>query len=476
MRRVTPGDRMAPDAMMFYNPVLSSTIWWPLAYDFSLCYSSPMTPITIPSAILNRLSSQIDDFLPRWTINMGNAGYLESTTAKRQDCILSYRWFLEPLLKAAERQQLSPFGKLIKNTGNWADKIVQTSRRHRSRGVTGDMFLGCFKTLVHAVIDMVNEGEEPVQEKKAAIKFIRLWSDALEVILIRDWANLSQQEADDSLELANRRLTMEKCKYENVIDSISDLVLMIDAKGVIMEANRSARQYFEKDPAGTTIFNLLGIKVRSLKKIYESYTPENPIEITLAESMYFDCFIVPLKQVSLASDGYLVILKDITIHVNQSEILEKRVAKRTSELLKKKNQLQEMNVTLRTVMKSVDKERDLLQKKVDRVVTSTLVPALNTVRKEKSKSIRDSYLDILEDQLIKLTNGGENGRQAMLLKLTPMEMKVCNFVQAGASTKEIADALNLSTVTIQTHRRSIRRKLELKNRNVNLTTFLNQTL
>jgi DNA-binding CsgD family transcriptional regulator len=38
-----------------------------------------------------------------------------------------------------------------------------------------------------------------------------------------------------------------------------------------------------------------------------------------------------------------------------------------------------------------------------------------------------------------------------------MEMKVCNFIQAGAISKEIAEALNLSVVTIQTHRRSIRR-------------------
>ena len=52
-------------------------------------------------------------------------------------------------------------------------------------------------------------------------------------------------------------------------------------------------------------------------------------------------------------------------------------------------------------------------------------------------------------------------------------MKICRFIQAGAATKDIAEALNLSVVTIQTHRRNIRRKLDLQNRNVNLFTFLN---
>ena len=97
------------------------------------------------SDILRRLNNQVEDFLPRWTENMDKAGYLASTTAKREDCVLSFRWFMEPLLEASEQQCSVSFGELIVNNGSWADKIVQTSRRHRSRGVTGDMFVGCFK-------------------------------------------------------------------------------------------------------------------------------------------------------------------------------------------------------------------------------------------------------------------------------------------------------------------------------------------
>jgi DNA-binding CsgD family transcriptional regulator len=124
-------------------------------------------------------------------------------------------------------------------------------------------------------------------------------------------------------------------------------------------------------------------------------------------------------------------------------------------------------------MKSVDMEREAFEESIGEIVRTTLLPALATVRKEKSDSIRNCYLDILEDRLLKL-NRGDKDCHGLLLKLTPMEMKVCNFIQAGATSKEIAEALNLSVVTIQTHRRSIRRKLDLQNRNVNLHTFLNR--
>jgi DNA-binding NarL/FixJ family response regulator/PAS domain-containing protein len=426
------------------------------------------------SSIIKRLESQVEDFLPRWTENMGNAGYLASTTAKRKDCVLSYRWFIEPLLLAVGQKDPPSFGELIGNAGNWAGKIIETSRRHRSRGVTGDMFIGCFKTLVHAVLDMIQEGDEPPEQKVAAERVIRRWADAFETIIVRDWTKLSQQEARESLDRANRVLTMEKCKYENIIDSISELVFVTGTDGSILEANRTARQYFKKDFSGAPIWELLGLEGQSMEAVLAKYPQNAPLEISMGDAICFSCVFARLKEVSLSSDGYLVVLKDISWLVSQREILEATVAERTSALEQEKTQLQEMNVTLRTVMKSVDKDREAFQAGVADVVRTTMLPALNKLRKEPSESIRSSYLDILEDQLLKLTPGGDNNRHALLLKLTPTEMKVCQFIQAGAATKDIAEALNLSVVTIQTHRRNIRRKLDLQNRNMNLYTVLNR--
>ena len=420
----------------------------------------------------------MEDFLPLWTANMDAAGYLESTTAKREDCILAYHWFLDPIITSADlalkgEADFPTFSDLAANPGSLEDNMIQTARRHRSRGITEEMFIGCFKTLVHAILELVDQGNETSEQRQAAASLIHCRADALETILVRDWTTLSRQETDRSLDQANRRLTLEKCKYENVIDSISDLVLTIDPGGRVLEANRSAQHYFETDPKGRLLQDLLGINEQEFSVLCSAGDGKSPLELSVKD-LHFQCASAPLNKVSLASDGYLVILQDITAHVRQSEILETIVAKRTSELLKKKSQLEEMNVTLRTVMKSVDKEQEAFQKSVGSTIRSTLLPALDPVRKAQSSDIRNAYLDIVEDQLLKLARGGGQDSHAGLLKLTPMEMKVSRFIQAGVSTKEIAEALNLSVVTIQTHRRNIRRKLGLQNRSVNLTTFLNQ--
>lgn len=424
-------------------------------------------------SVLRRLVDRVEVFLPRWTEKMGSAGYLDSTTAKREDCIRSYRWFLEPLLLAAESGRNPSFGELLANHGKWATKIVETARRHRSRGISGDMFIGCFKTLVHTVLELIQEGEEPPEHKAAAARFVMHWADAFETIVIRDWTTSSKKEADDSLDRANRRLTMEKCKYENIIDSVTELVFVLDGRGCVVETNRAARRYFRKKLAGAAIWNLLGLEGRSMQELLASYPPTAPREISLDDATYFSCAFARLKDVSLSSEGYLAVLKDVSWLVKQRAVLEATVAERTAALQQETAQLQDMNVTLRTVMRSIDKERETFQAGVADLVRSTMLPALDRLRKVPSESTRDTYLDVLEDQLLRLVAGGDHGHPALLLKLTPTEMKVCQFVQSGAATKDIATALNLSAATVQTHRRNIRRKLELQNQHVNLYTFLN---
>jgi DNA-binding NarL/FixJ family response regulator len=70
----------------------------------------------------------------------------------------------------------------------------------------------------------------------------------------------------------------------------------------------------------------------------------------------------------------------------------------------------------------------------------------------------------LSEQLIyKVARGGDTGSTSPLDVLTDREMEVLNAVGEGKSTREIAESLNLSTKTIESHRLHIKEKLGLKN-------------
>jgi DNA-binding CsgD family transcriptional regulator len=56
-----------------------------------------------------------------------------------------------------------------------------------------------------------------------------------------------------------------------------------------------------------------------------------------------------------------------------------------------------------------------------------------------------------------------------------MEVQVANLVKAGRRNQEIASILGISLNTVMTHRYLLRSKLGLKQKKVNLRSYLNST-
>ncbi|MFD2178018.1 helix-turn-helix transcriptional regulator [Veronia pacifica] len=63
----------------------------------------------------------------------------------------------------------------------------------------------------------------------------------------------------------------------------------------------------------------------------------------------------------------------------------------------------------------------------------------------------------------------------LLSVLTPSEYQVAEFIRSGMSSQEIANTLNVAKKTVENHRNSLRNKLGITNRGVNLRNYL-QTL
>ena len=56
--------------------------------------------------------------------------------------------------------------------------------------------------------------------------------------------------------------------------------------------------------------------------------------------------------------------------------------------------------------------------------------------------------------------------------LTPREIQIASLIKEGRDSKEIADLLDLSLPTIEFHRNNLRKKLKLRNRKINLRSYL----
>ena len=105
-------------------------------------------------------------FLERWALRMEEAGYLQHTTAKRADCLMALNDFLAPIRIHREKGYAEPdFPWLIRHEEEWGQPQIESARRHRMRGITADMYLGCFKTFIHSLVDVLEKIRGLVREQ-----------------------------------------------------------------------------------------------------------------------------------------------------------------------------------------------------------------------------------------------------------------------------------------------------------------------
>jgi len=142
-----------------------------------------------------------------------------------------------------------------------------------------------------------------------------------------------------------------------------------------------------------------------------------------------------------------------------------------TQLQVERKSLQESNAALRTVLSRIEDEKGAIKEAIMANVDKIIMPILHALESEVEPE-RKGYIRLLTRNLEEITSPLVNRLSRRFLKLTPAELKTCNMIRMGLSTKEIADIRHVSPATVSRQRESIRQKLAITGRNVNLVTFL----
>jgi len=178
-----------------------------------------------------------------------------------------------------------------------------------------------------------------------------------------------------------------------------------------------------------------------------------------------------MRAVLISEDGPSRV---IISHENITELkLAQEALKKHQDILEDKNQsLEEANIALKVLIRQREKDKAEMEKKFLTNVKTFVLPYIQKLKQgqlsEKDRTlvgIVDDHLnDIISPLMQTLSNAG--------VMLTPQEMQVAFLVKEGKTTSEIADILFVSEATISFHRKNLRDKLGLKNRQTNLRSFL----
>ncbi len=171
-------------------------------------------------------------------------------------------------------------------------------------------------------------------------------------------------------------------------------------------------------------------------------------------------------------DGLGMITTDITERRRAEEELRRHRSHLEELVTERTANLEEANTALKVLLKKRDEDKTELEERMLFNVRELVIPYLDKLNKSGLNDRQKVFVDILESTLNDVVSPFVRKLSPQYLKLTPAEIQMANLIKQGKTTKEIADLLNLATSTIDFHRDNIRKKVGIKNKKINLRTYL----
>jgi PAS domain S-box-containing protein len=212
-----------------------------------------------------------------------------------------------------------------------------------------------------------------------------------------------------------------------------------------------------------------------------------PIEITGSKTIWH------------GQPAVMIIIRDISMRKRLEAALgkinnelEKRVTERTQELVdvaekleekqrellrhkldleKANRELVQTNTALSVLARNIDKKRDEAEKKIAYTISSQILPLADDIKNDKMQEKTRAKLEVLSAYLDDLTPEAAKSHD-IIVSLSAMELRVTMMIKNGFSSEEIDRLLHISPHTVKPHRRSIRKKLQIKNTDINLASYL----
>lgn len=315
-----------------------------------------------------------------------------------------------------------------------------------------------------------------ITDQKKSQDELRKYREKLEELVEKRTARL--KDATEKLRqevIERRRAEDELRKFKTVTDKASYGAAISDLDGNLIYVNEAfakMHQYKSEELIGKnlSIFH----NDEQMPRIIDLNNKLKEKMKYLAEEVWHtrkDGSVFPtLMNATLIVHGNKPLYLSATaIDITERKKAEMALEESESKLRKQKSELEQKNIALGEIIAQIEIEKIRIKEDILTNANIVLSPIL-----EKLKSGDSSQEDIslVQHHLQGLVSSYGTKITDNKLLLTPKEIEICNLVKAGFTNKDIARFLNISTQTAEVHRKKIRRKLGIANKNINLTTYL----
>lgn len=151
---------------------------------------------------------------------------------------------------------------------------------------------------------------------------------------------------------------------------------------------------------------------------------------------------------------------------------EEALLKSEAELRAKAQNLTEINMTLKVLLNSLEKDQEQLKEVFLTNIKQQVLPYLEKLKKRPLQDVEKGYVEMAESHLKEIASPFAQKLTSKYLNLTSKEITIASLIKEGKTSKEIAELVHVSKRDVDFHRGKIREKLGLKKQKGNLQILL----
>ena len=260
---------------------------------------------------------------------------------------------------------------------------------------------------------------------------------------------------------------------DTILDSLSAHIAILDANGWIVKTNRAWREFARANnsppPTEDLPVNYLAVCeqakgessehsqeiARGIRSVINGELEEFVHDYACHSANKKRWFYMRAKR--LRAPGPLRV---VISHENVTPL------KLTEE------ELQEANSALKALLRQRDQDRQEMESNITENVQQGIFPFIQELLQTQLDQRQKSLLQHIEQRLKEIVSPFIRNLNQFYASLTPQEIKVASLIRQGMSSQEIADTLHCSEHAVHFHRKNLRKKFGLNNKETNLFTYL----
>lgn len=354
---------------------------------------------------------------------------------------------------------------------NWFDDFIPESVRGR--------VLDGFNQLMAGNIELAEYFENEVLTRTGETRIVAWHNTLLKNEAGDIVGTLSSGEDITDRRRADEALRESEERYRRLVETSPDAITLTDLEGNLIMTNQRAAELHGCDSIDELLdknaFEIIAPHDRkraeeNARKTLETGSVRNiEYDMLRKDGTQFSGEISASLILGAENEptAFIGVVRDIT----ERKLAEERLKETSEELQIEREALQEKNIALREVMSQIEQEKETIKQQIVENVERVILPSLQRL-KDNCESRQKAHVEHIESSLKIITSPFVDILRSSYSSLTPREIEICKMIKNGLLSKEISEILNVSILTVHKHREMIRKKLGIRNRRVNLNSYL----